>query len=873
MNIFSSLRSSSSDATRTNIFDSPEDGGGDNANGQFYDRWNAGAVARLSYSFTAAAAMAMDHFNNRDSSVVSELAELDECSVYFPDLLLAKKSTSLSAVGALWEVPTVAGHLEDDIPCAILGPLDDESSWHVQAIASAMHTPQLDDYNIDNGGTAASARAHAMVEFLHRQRSERTYLSVWHSDEKRHDETLVHSVKSLGEGMNVKVSLFDAVDRVNEANMHTRLGDMKANGVKTIFINGGEPFDLVQLAAALEELAMLTSDYVYILSPYLAPPDLLAEIYGEQAPESPIAKLLTGSLVFDRLDGFHVNGENDSFLKSWRQQSYTFALKLNAMMSTVPEEANDAHFFQTNFPLNGASYVYDSIMAIGLGGCRQQRQGNTGFDSLAQSDLHIEGIAMSTFHGASGSVTYDQVEEERLVRSSTNTSFGVYNIRPKQGSANSGASSFEAILTSLWTEESGWNDLDGVHNVYRDGSTSLPNLLREVEEEHHISNWVRVLGLSFMSVSWVICVFSMILLFLLRNDTVIRRSQPFYLQLACAASILTSTSIYTISWDEGAGWSDSQLDIACGAMPWFFFKGQILTVAAMFTKLWRVYRVLKFRQRTISAHIVAGQILVPLAVTTLILAVWTAIDPYTWEREWVSEAPTETYGRCQSGSMTTVFLVQLVFIIVYANTFTLLFAWRTKAGVPEDFQDNSAVIYIMAIHLQTWILGAPAAVMSGTSMSANAIYAWRVVAILVFSLSSVLVLVVPKLSKAFRLRGSGKRYNLGKLVKNLILGNSSDSGTETVTGSGGKIDELEDGDGKSIMQSPYMEVNQRPNEVSVGHNNDDGADDDERVPVDPLLQGNESSIPPPVSSIQFEDLPPVSSVEIMVGLGDLAFEI
>jgi hypothetical protein len=63
---------------------------------------------------------------------------------------------------------------------------------------------------------------------------------------------------------------------------------------------------------------------------------------------------------------------------------------------------------------------------------------------------------------------------------------------------------------------------------------------------------------------------------------------------------LTSAAILTISFDEGSGWSDDQLDKACVMTPWLFFTGNILTLCALFGKLGRVDKVLQFRRLVVT---------------------------------------------------------------------------------------------------------------------------------------------------------------------------------------------------------------------------------------------------------------------------------
>jgi gamma-aminobutyric acid type B receptor len=94
--------------------------------------------------------------------------------------------------------------------------------------------------------------------------------------------------------------------------------------------------------------------------------------------------------------------------------------------------------------------------------------------------------------------------------------------------------------------------------------------------------------------AWTLGFAGILLLWYLRKDAAVQRAQPFFMQqLLCGGSVLTSTAIFTLSWDEGAGWSDRQLDMACMATPWFFFVGHMVMFSAMFSRLWRVDKVMQ----------------------------------------------------------------------------------------------------------------------------------------------------------------------------------------------------------------------------------------------------------------------------------------
>jgi len=78
------------------------------------------------------------------------------------------------------------------------------------------------------------------------------------------------------------------------------------------------------------------------------------------------------------------------------------------------------------------------------------------------------------------------------------------------------------------------------------------------------------------------------------------------------------------------------------------------------------------------------------------------------------------------------------------------FAWKTE-DVPEDFRDSGAVMYACFAQLQSWAIGVPMLIVLGTS-STDATYFGRVFLIEIFAVSSVVVVVGPKVIKAFRIR-------------------------------------------------------------------------------------------------------------------------
>ena len=352
-----------------------------------YNPWNLYYASQIAHSFAAGALLAMDHFNNRDSSVVPEIAQIDDdCTVYFPDPTFANsRAERSSSARELWNA-TKGG---ENLPCAVLGPLLDSSNVDLRPILSALgdiplvtYYPEIDDFALEESiGTmtmtlSAVSRAKAMVRYL----QSRGLLSVYHTD-KDQEVLLAEAINKIGKDFDLQASIF--IQRppppgiTEEQYSRETLSTMKQNGITTIFASVKSPADMPGFAILLEQLEMLVSDYVYILPHTLVPTDNNLElIYGEHFPGSPLDKLLTGALVFDRLDGFNAYS-SDPFLKSWRSQTADMVNRLNSLVPVRWLKAN-SDYFQTTFPFNGTSFIYDAVMTIGFGACEKQRMDRDG---------------------------------------------------------------------------------------------------------------------------------------------------------------------------------------------------------------------------------------------------------------------------------------------------------------------------------------------------------------------------------------------------------------------------------------------------------------------------------------------------------------
>jgi hypothetical protein len=91
-----------------------------------------------------------------------------------------------------------------------------------------------------------------------------------------------------------------------------------------------------------------------------------------------------------------------------------------------------------------------------------------------------------------------------------------------------------------------------------------------------------------------------------------------------------------------------------------------------------------------------------LLSTAIVLAIWTAIDPWTWNRKLINDFPPESYGKCSSNHFARYF-APLCGIMIVATTLAFGMAWKTKnLRIDSKFSDANAVLLAIASQLQAW---------------------------------------------------------------------------------------------------------------------------------------------------------------------------
>ena len=164
-----------------------------------------------------------------------------------------------------------------------------------------------------------------------------------------------------------------------------------------------------------------------------------------------------------------------------------------------------------------------------------------------------------------------------------------------------------------------------------------------------------------------------------KKSRVVSSSQPIFLYLILVGTLMMSATIITLTIDGQHGECErsTRCDIACNLNVWFLTTGFTLVFTALFSKSWRLNKIIqashKLKRVTIKIKDVLHPLVVLLIANTTILLSWTLhgrlkkvtkIHPGTdaWDR------PISYYSLCDSDYViyysTALFLVAFVSLLM-----------------------------------------------------------------------------------------------------------------------------------------------------------------------------------------------------------------
>lgn len=194
--------------------------------------------------------------------------------------------------------------------------------------------------------------------------------------------------------------------------------------------------------------------------------------------------------------------------------------------------------------------------------------------------------------------------------------------------------------------------------------------------------------------------------------------------------------------------NDFSIFTACMAAPWLFGYGFSIVFSALFAKIYRVRMIVasavSFRRTRVEAKDVMFIMVGILGVESLILLVWTLVDPLKWDREVILAdeygLTLISSGRCVSDNSLVFWLIFVafnVFILLYA----LVLCYLTRT-YPSEFAESRWITACVISYVQILLLAVPIlAIVEGNN---NVAFFGRAAIVFLMSMSASLLIFGPK---------------------------------------------------------------------------------------------------------------------------------
>mmetsp|Transcript_31805 Transcript_31805/g.65305 ORF Transcript_31805/g.65305 Transcript_31805/m.65305 type:complete len:897 (-) Transcript_31805:96-2786(-) len=722
----------------------------------------------------AGALMAMHHVNTGDGSIVSELEGIHtRCPVRFTGEFADTMGNELMAVSML---ARVVGGNDDSLPCGILGATRSASVQPMSMLSASYNLPQmsweatsdeLKDKEVyplfARVVVASSAIAEATYHHLSENLKVKNIAILYVND--GYGISFLRTFQGLAQRGGIRSRAFAYPPAFTEDELREAVQSVKETGYRYIFYIGfPENVNFFLKEAVRQELT--GEDYFWffgneaMFEEIVDKDSLLDQAYNGVGFLQPSAGR----------EGF--GGGYDAFLSAWRNLD---SAATGHFSDIVPKYPNFEYNFTSEVPIGWAMLAYDTVVAMGLAACEATADG----EYFNGTEL-LQNLPLS-FDGASGLVKF---ENSSSTRQSTSSLMEIVNL--KRNGVEGGKVKYEASSSTVLqpnVDGSLWNTVQISPFIYADGTTTAPPDLPPINDgkgvDYHYIGKLRILGYLLASVVAVTSISFAGWTFHNRKTRVARASQPPFLVIICVGAIIMASSIITMSFDDQY-FSTKAASVACMATPWLLSTGFATTFSALFSKTWRINKVLtqpnRFQRVTVGVKDVISPFIAFFTTNSIILICWTILAPLEFIRT-ANKVGTDqfnrtisSYGSCMAASDTRADPTLFAGFLAAWNTLIVAFTTYqayVARNISTDYSESKYIAYCIVSILQAFIMGIPIVILLNQSEDAHRT-AFLVQSLFVFIVTMVILLLifVPKIlhcRSATREKASNRQKSDGLL--------------------------------------------------------------------------------------------------------------
>eukprot|EP00986_Skeletonema_menzelii_P011228 scaffold5693_cov141-Skeletonema_menzelii.AAC.35 len=365
-----------------------------------------------------------------------------------------------------------------------------------------------------------------------------------------------------------------------------------------------------------------------------------------------------------------------------------------------------------------APFLYDAVISTGLAACNLKMNHNATAGSFAlNGGDHYNAIVNSTFEGSSGTILFNS---ETGTRNPKSALFSLVNFVDDPDASTSTVVQFKSQETDLF-ESGAWRSLKPF--VFNSGNTIVPADLPETDvDRNYIPTGLRAVGLTLCGLIIILSIGFTVWTKKKEKKYVVRAAQPIFLYIITIGTLLMGCAIIPLSLDPGVV-SIEGASRACVSIPWLLSCGFSMTFSALFTKTHRILTIMRnaaaFKRVKVTPLDVAKPMVFLLLINIITLAVWTAIDPVisktiVLETNRLGQA-TETENRCQSDHRG-IFLAVLGITNIGALLVAFIEAYLAR-NIAVELSESAYIMKAIGIILLVCLMGIPVSIIASDNVS------------------------------------------------------------------------------------------------------------------------------------------------------------
>lgn len=447
-------------------------------------------------------------------------------------------------------------------------------------------------------------------------------------------------------------------------------------------------------------------------------------------------------------------------------------------------------------PHHVSIYAYEAIIGMGISACQAASESSSTFeenDVFSGADHHKAFLNIN-FRSASGEV---KISPDNFSRDGPSTYYVVSNILEINSTDTTITMKGQKYayfdgVTREWKPYINGRFMDQF--IFSDGTTNAPPQISPAKEDMNlISAGVRASCLVLVSVIIIIAITFVTYTVKMRKHPVIRMAQPPFLVMICLGTFIMSLAIIPESMDEGV-LSQQGLNMACSLPPWFYSFGFTITFAALFSKLWRVNKVVNAGRACQRVTVTLQDVMVPFGVlitsNAFILSIREGIAPSSWERTTLAtnnfDQVTASKGSCKRDQN-----IGFIIAILVVNGVALLLAcYQAYIGrkVRTEMNESKYIGMAMVCIFQSFFFGIPLLFLTLENRSASLFIATSIC--FVICVATLLFIFIPKIlaqrekdNERNNTRASSTISGLSARARQLRASSRASTNTDTMSAS------------------------------------------------------------------------------------------